>query len=158
MDPSYEFEWHCDWWLVKCGASVPSPHFGPTGSGWVKPEMLKPWGHASRPKFWPRLRNLWPRPQNFGLGLKMQFHLSTEFSVPSFWDYSVFKEQAFFCCTHTLTIIMPSTSIGTGGALWNVRPSVCVSVCRVPRSNSRTKRSRKPKIGRMEARVTHEPI
>jgi len=38
--------------------------------------------------------------------------------------------------------------------------SVRLSVCRVPRSNSRTDRPMKPKIGRMEAitRVTREPV
>jgi len=32
-----------------------------------------------------------------------------------------------------------------------VCPSVCLSVCPVPRHNSRTERPMKPKIGRMEA-------
>ena len=36
--------------------------------------------------------------------------------------------------------------------------SVCLSVCRVPRSNSRTKRPRKPEIGRMEAHQTSNLI
>jgi len=36
----------------------------------------------------------------------------------------------------------------------DVCPSVCLSVSRVPRPNSRTDKSRKPKIGRMEAHHT----
>ena len=33
----------------------------------------------------------------------------------------------------------------------SLRPSVRLTVCRVPRYNSRTERPRKPKFGRMEA-------
>jgi len=35
--------------------------------------------------------------------------------------------------------------------------SVCLSVCRVPRPNSRTERARKPKIGIIEAHDTSNP-
>ena len=46
-------------------------------------------------------------------------------------------------------------SIGRGIMKWGsvsvIHPSVRLSVCRVPSPNSRTERSRKPKIGRMEA-------
>ena len=39
----------------------------------------------------------------------------------------------------------------------SVRLSLCLSVCRVPRANSRTERPWKPKIGKMEAHHTDNP-
>jgi len=56
------------------------------------------------------------------------------------------------------SIIMPQTFIGRGIIKWcavSVCPCVCLSVCRVPRPNSRTERHRKPKIVRMEGMGAH---
>jgi len=50
--------------------------------------------------------------------------------------------------------IMPPTFLGRGIMKWwpvSVCPSIRLSVCPVPRSNSRTERPTKPKISKMEA-------
>jgi len=51
---------------------------------------------------------------------------------------------------------MSPTSVGRGHykMMACICLSVCPSVCRMPRPNSRTERPRKPKIGRMEDRYT----